>query len=67
MKQFLSLMKILCKEIWIYECPEKELRGLNSNFHIHVSMSDQYIPTFGPPIYLQQNSQTDQGKSLTET
>jgi hypothetical protein len=28
--------------------------------HIHVSVSDLYIPTFGPPIFLQQNRQTDQ-------
>ncbi len=30
------------------------------NFHIHVSASDLYIPTFGPPIFLQQKRQTDQ-------
>ncbi len=34
------------------------------NFHIHVSVSDLYILTFGPPIFLQQNTvgtrQTDQ-------
>ncbi len=29
-------------------------------FHIHVSVTDLYIPTFGPPIFLQQNRQTDQ-------
>ncbi len=23
------------------------------NFHIHVSVRDLYIPTFGPPIFLQ--------------
>ncbi len=27
---------------------------LNPNFHIHVSVSDLYIPTIGPPIFLQQ-------------
>jgi hypothetical protein len=31
-----------CKEIWISEFPEKELRGLSPNFHIHVSVSDLY-------------------------
>jgi hypothetical protein len=63
-----------CKEIWIYLFPEKELRGLSPNFHTHVSVSDLYIPTFGPPIFLQKNGQTDQRnirnilyKSLTET
>jgi hypothetical protein len=29
-----------CKEISIYVFPEKELRGLSPNFHIHVSVSD---------------------------
>jgi hypothetical protein len=60
-----------CKEIRIYVFPERELLGLSPNFHIHVSVSDLYIPTFGPPIYLQQNWHTDQRnkhyKSLTET
>ncbi len=40
---------------------------LSPNFHIHVSVSDLYIPTFGSPIILEQNRQTDQGKSLTGT
>ncbi len=33
-----------------YVIPEKKLRGLSPNFHIHVSVSDLYIPTIGPPI-----------------
>ncbi len=39
------------------------------NFHIHVSVSDLYIPRIGPHIFLQQNSQTDcrNYKSLTDT
>ncbi len=41
--------------------PEKELRGLSPNFHILVSVSDLYIPRIGPPIFLQQNRQTDSG------
>jgi hypothetical protein len=32
--------------------PEMKLRGLVPNFHIHVSVSDLYIPTIGPPILL---------------
>jgi hypothetical protein len=32
--------------------PEKELRGLSPNFHIHVSVSDLYIPRIGLPILL---------------
>ncbi len=42
-----------CIEIRIHVFPEKELRGLSPYFHIHVSVSDLYIPTFGPPIFLQ--------------
>jgi hypothetical protein len=33
-------------------CPEKEYQGLSPNFHIHVSVSDLYIPTIGMPILL---------------
>jgi hypothetical protein len=49
-----------CKKIWIYIFPEKEVRGLSPNFHIHVSVGDLYIPMFGSPIFLQQIMQTDQ-------
>ncbi len=35
--------------------PAKELRGLSPNFHIHVSVSDLYIPSIGPHIFLQKN------------
>ncbi len=38
---------------------EKELRGHSPNFHIHVSVSDLYIPTIGLPIFLQENMWTD--------
>ncbi len=31
--------------------PEKELRGLSSNFHIHVSVRDLYIPWIGLTIF----------------
>jgi hypothetical protein len=42
---------------------EKELRGLNPNFHIHVSVvSDLYIPMIGLPILLQENMWTHPGK-----
>jgi hypothetical protein len=40
----------------IYVFPEKELRGLNSNSYIHVSVSNLYIPRIGPHIWLQQNT-----------
>jgi hypothetical protein len=41
-----------CKEISTYVLPEKELRVLSPNFYIHVSDSDLYILTIGPPIFL---------------
>ncbi len=53
-----------CNESLIYVNPEKELHGLSPNFHIHhihVSVSDLYIPRIGPLIFLQQNRQTDRG------
>ncbi len=47
-----------CNENPIYVFPEKELRGLSSNFHINVSVSDLYVysqdwSTYC--IFLQQN------------
>ncbi len=46
-----------CNENPIYLFPEKQLRGLSSNFHIHVSVSYLYIPRIGPHIFLLQNTQ----------
>ena len=41
---------------------EKELRGHSPNFHIHVSVSDLYIPTIDQPIYSAEgNMWTDLG------
>ncbi len=37
----------------IYVFPEKELRGLSPNFHIHVSVCDLYILRIGPYFFLQ--------------
>jgi hypothetical protein len=39
----------------------EKLLGRSSNFHIDVFVSDLYIPTIGPPIFLQQNRRTDLG------
>jgi hypothetical protein len=41
-----------CRENAMYVSPEKKRRGLSPYFHIHVSVSDLYIPTIGPPIFL---------------
>jgi hypothetical protein len=37
------------------------LRGLSPNFHIHVSVSDLYIPRIGPHI-----SSSRKGKPIVE-
>jgi hypothetical protein len=50
-----------CNENPIYVFLFWELRVLSPNFHIHVSVSDLYIPRIGPHIFLQQNRQIDQG------
>jgi hypothetical protein len=39
-----------CKEISTYGFPEKELRSLSPNFHIHVTVSDLYISTVNRQI-----------------
>jgi hypothetical protein len=49
--------------------PEKEYRGLSSNFHIQTSVSILYIPTIGVPILLDEICRPMLGlyKSLTDT
>ncbi len=42
------------KEISKQIFPEKEYRGLSSNFNLHASVSDLYIPTRGLPILLKE-------------
>jgi hypothetical protein len=37
----------------IYVFPEKALRGLSPSFHIHVSVSELYIPMLGRPVLLE--------------
>jgi hypothetical protein len=44
-----------CNDNPIYLFPEKQLSGLLPNFHIHVSVSDFYIPRIGTYVFLQQN------------
>jgi hypothetical protein len=50
-----------CNENPIYVFPEKKLRGLSPNFHIHVSASNLFTPRIGPHIFLKQNRQTNRG------
>ena len=49
--------------------PEKEYRGLSPNFHIHVSVSELYIPTMGLPVLLEEICRLilEIYKSLTDT
>ncbi len=50
--------------------PKQNYNVLSPNFHIHVSVSDLYIPRIGLPILLQPKRQTDSGniycKSLAD-
>jgi hypothetical protein len=56
-----SRYRMHCKEDSNYVFPEIKQRGLVLNCHIHISVSDLYIPRIGPPILLQPNKQTDRG------
>jgi hypothetical protein len=49
--------------------PGKEYRGLSPNFHIHVSVSELYIPTIELPFLLEEICGPIMGiyKSLTDT
>jgi hypothetical protein len=49
-------------EIFKHIFPVEELCSLSPSFHIHVSVSDLYIPMNGRPILLQENIWTDPGK-----
>jgi hypothetical protein len=55
------LSRSRCQQDPIDVFPEMKLRGLIPNFPVHVSVSDLFIPTIGPPILLQQNRRTDRG------
>ncbi len=62
----LLIERLHCQEISIYVFPEKELRGLSPNFHIHVSVSDLFYPTISPVIFQQQHMQPDRGKYIAQ-
>ncbi len=49
--------------------PEKEYRGLSPNSHIHVSVSELYIPAMGLPFLLEEicGLILEIYKSLTDT
>jgi hypothetical protein len=50
MKIYHAVSCLHCNENPIYVFLFWELRGLSHNFHIHVSVSDLYIPRIGPHI-----------------
>jgi hypothetical protein len=56
-------------ENWKQIFPEKEYRGLSPNFHIHVYVSELYIPTMCLPVLLEEICRLILGmyKSLTDT
>jgi hypothetical protein len=45
------MLYIHCNENPLYVFLFWELRGFSLNFHIHVSVSDLYIPRIGPHIF----------------
>ncbi len=49
--------------------PEKEYQSLSPNFHIHVSVSELYIPTMGLAVLLEEICRLILGicKSLKDT
>ncbi len=51
------MLYLHCKENPIYVFLFWKLRSLSPNFHIHVSVSDVFIPRIGPHNFLQQNRQ----------
>jgi hypothetical protein len=53
-----------CNENPIYVFPEKELRGLSHNFHIHLSVSDLYVSRISQHTFLQQNRQINRGNNI---
>jgi hypothetical protein len=53
-----SIWALHCNENPIYVFLFWKLRSLILNFHIHVSVSDLYIPRISPHIWLQQYRQT---------
>jgi hypothetical protein len=46
--------------------PRKEKSGLSPNFHIHVSVSELYIPTMGLPFLLEEICSLILGKYIAQ-
>ncbi len=62
-RETLSSHTLHCKKNSIYVFLFWELRGCSLNFHIHVSLSDLYIPRIGPHISCKKNRQIDRGNT----
>ncbi len=65
----MQLKTLHCNERSIYIFLETELSGLSPNIHIHVSVSDLYIPRIGSHISCSRIGRPIAGiyKSLTDT
>jgi hypothetical protein len=64
-----TLVLVHCNGNSVYILLFWELRGLSPNFHIHVSVSDLYIPRIGPHISSSRKGRPIVGiyNSLTDT
>jgi hypothetical protein len=68
MKQSAYTAKTKCRKFKT-NIPRKGISGLSPNFHIHVSVSELYIPAMGLPFLLEEKFGPILGiyKSLTDT
>jgi hypothetical protein len=66
---FSATQEVHCNGNSVYIFLFWELRGLSPNFHIHVSVSDLYIPRIGPHIFSSRKGRPIVGiyNSLTDT
>jgi hypothetical protein len=53
-ERWLATLQRKNAENWKQIFPEKEYRGLSPNVHIHVSVSELYIPTMELPFLLEE-------------
>jgi hypothetical protein len=59
--RILSLTAKINTENWKQIFPEKEFCGHSPKYHIHVSVSDLYIPTIDLPFLVQKNMWANPG------
>ncbi len=68
-REFIPYFSNIANILHCNKNPIYVLRGLSPNFHIHVSVSDLYIPRIGPHIFCSKIGRLIVGiyKSLTDT